>query len=201
MPQENDKNNEDDDDEIKNPFDIFKYLSDPSKLEANLNKLFRSKQFKGLFKDILEKMGKNFQDLTPEDIKKEFGGPIMYGFNINFKDGTPKIDPFGNIKVKPSGKPEVNPVREPLIEINDEPGHIAVIAEMPGISKDDIEIKATSHSLTISTKPNVSGRSYYKEIDLPAAINSDYAKARFANGILEIKLRKIDEKKKDVGIE
>ena len=65
----------------------------------------------------------------------------------------------------------------------------------------DIQLNATNRSITISTEKIVSGRSYFKEIDLPAAINQDYAKARYTNGILEVRLKKIKEKGKPIDIE
>ncbi|GAH24111.1 unnamed protein product, partial [marine sediment metagenome] len=86
-------------------------------------------------------------------------------------------------------------------EVNEADDQIIIIAEMPGVSKEDIELNATNRSITISTEKIVSGRSYFKEIELPAAIDSDYAKARYTNGILEVKLKKIKEKGKPIDIE
>ncbi|MEJ2296799.1 MAG: Hsp20 family protein, partial [Candidatus Lokiarchaeota archaeon] len=48
-------------------------------------------------------------------------------------------------------------------------------------------------SITIKTMEGAVGRKYYKEVELPAVIDSNYAKARYTNGILEITLKKIDE--------
>ncbi|MCK4284847.1 MAG: Hsp20/alpha crystallin family protein, partial [Candidatus Lokiarchaeota archaeon] len=59
---------------------------------------------------------------------------------------------------------------------------------------------ATSHSLTISTKEDANMH-YYKEVDFSSAINSDVAKARYVNGILEVRLKKIDEKHKNIRID
>jgi len=220
MPQDNNEDEEDEEEKKDNLFDFFKYFeepskffSDPNKFFVDPNKLFKSKQFRTLFRDIFNKILNNlppeFQNLSPEDIMKEFmknkskfGFPIMYGFNINIgPDGKPMVDSFGNIEPKPySGEPVVKSKREPLVEVNDEDDQILVIAEMPGVDRDDIEIKATSHSLTISTKENVN-RDYYKEVELPSAINSDYAKARYTNGILEVRLKKLDEKHKNIKID
>ena len=209
MPKEDDFDDEYNDDEgdpFEGPFDFNKIFSDPSKL-------FNSKQFKHLFKDIFGKIMKglpsDFQNLSPEDIQKEimknkdkFGFPFIHGFNVNIgPDGKPRVDSFGNIKQKPSGKSKVEPSREPLVEINEEANQLVVIAEMPGVTKGDVELKATSHSLTISTKSDSFGKKYYKEIELPAAINSDYAKARLQNGILEVKLKKVDEKHTNIKID
>ena len=87
------------------------------------------------------------------------------------------------------------------MEVNEENDQIIVIAEMPGVTKEDVEIKATSRSLTISTKIGSYSRNYRKEVELPFPINSDYAKARLQNGILEIKLKKLDEKHKDIKVD
>ena len=198
MPRKDDYDDGEDDDDYKDPFNFTEFFNNP-------NKFFKSKQFKGIFKQLFENILKNlpseFQKLSPEEIRREFMknkdklGPIMYGFNLNIgPDGKPTIDSFGNIKAKPySGKPQVKKTREPLVEINEQPDQIIIIAEMPGIMRDEIELKTTSRSLTISAKSPTVGRDYYKEIDLPSAINSDYARARYVNGILEIKLKKVTD--------
>jgi HSP20 family protein len=222
MPKRDEYEDEEDDEEEENPFDFFKLLGDPSKFQADPskffidpNKLFSSKQFRQLFNDIFDKITKNlppeFQNLSPEDLMREFrknkskfglNSPIMYGFNINIdKDGKPKIDSFGNIRPKPySGKPVVKSKREPLIEVSEEKDQIIVIAEMPGVDRNDIELEATSDSLIISTKENAN-RDYYKNVKLSSAVNLDVAKARYTNGILEVRLKKIDEKRTNIQID
>lgn len=210
MPKKSDENDEDDEDEFETPFDFLKFFSDP-------DKIFQSKQFKAIFKDIFEKLLKGlppeFQNLRPEEMRKYLmenkdkfpwgAGPYIAGFNLKFgPDGKPIMDSFGNIKPEPySGKSKVKSVREPLVEVNEENDQIVVIAEVPGAIKEDIEIKATSRSLTISTKQDSLSINYYKEIELPSAINSDYAKARLQNGILEVKLKKLNEKHKNIKVD
>ena len=212
MPKNDNYDEEDDEDDIESPFDFFKMFNNP-------DKLFNSKQFRRLFKQIFEQIAKGglppeFQNLSPEDFKREFlknrdkfkfKGPFMYGFNVGIgPDGNPTVDSFGNIKPKPyTGKPEVQKSRVPLVEVQELDDQLIVIAEMPGVLKEEIELKSTTNSLTISTKPDTQGRSisYYKEIDLPVAINSDYAKARYTNGILEIKLKKADDKHKNIQVD
>ncbi len=218
MPKKN--RNEEDDEDKDEMYDFFKAFGDPRKFFSDPNfidpnKLFKSKQFRNLFKEIFKKISHNlppgFRNLSPEDIAKEFmkmdkskfGFPFTYGFNINIgRDGKPTIDSFGNIKAKPySGEPEVKQSREPLTEVNEQDDQIIVICEMPGVTKEDIELKATTHSITISTKTKSKGRKYYKEVDLPSAINSDYARARYTNGILEVTLKKIDEQQKNINVD
>ncbi|MFW9987166.1 MAG: archaeal heat shock protein Hsp20 [Candidatus Odinarchaeota archaeon] len=220
MPKKNKDEEEDDEEDKKDPFDFYKFFedpkkffSDPNKFLLDPNKMFQSKQFRDMFKNLFQKIMKNlppeFQNLSPEEIMKEFtknkskfGFPIMYGFNINLGPDGPTIDSFGNVKPKPySGEPEVKKVREPLTEVNEQEDKIIIICEMPGVTREEIEIKATTRSLTISTESKDKGRNYYKEIDLPSPINSDYARARYTNGILEVKLKKIDEKQTNIKID
>jgi len=222
MPKRDKYDDEEEDEEEENPFDFFKFIGDPSKFPSDPskffmdpNKLFSSKQFRQLFTDIFDKISKNlppeFQNLSPEDLMREFrknkskfglNSPIMYGFNVNIdKDGKPKIDSFGNIKPKPySGKPVVKSKREPLVEVSEEKDQIVVIAEMPGVDRNDIELEATSDSLIISTKDNA-GRDYYKNVKLSSSVNLDVAKARYTNGILEVRLNKTDEKRTNIQID
>ena len=42
---------------------------------------------------------------------------------------------------------------------------------------------------------------YYKNIKLNSTLNSDVAKARYTNGILEVRLKKIDEKRTNIQID
>jgi HSP20 family protein len=217
MPK-NDENEDEEDDDYRDPFDMFKMFGDPNKFFRGIdpNKLFGSKQFQRIFKQIFNQIMSNLPDdlqgLSPEELMKEFiknkskfgfKGPIMYGFNINFdQEGNPIIDSFGNIKTEAvTGHTKVKNVREPLVEVNEEEDQLIVIAEIPGVTKEDIELKGTNDSLTISTERASSGIKYFKEIKLPAAFNSDYAKARYVNGILEIKLKKIDKKHTNIKID
>jgi len=218
MPGKDDYEDEDEEDEHNDFFNIFKGFGDPNNPFKNLDpaKLFNSKEFQKMFKEIFKQISKNLpkdlQGLSPEDFTREFmknknkfgaKGPIIYGFNIGIgPDGKPIMGSFGNIEKEPlTGETKVRKTREPLVEVNEEEDQIVVIAEMPGVRKEDIEINATNRSLTISTEKIILGRKYYKEIELPNAINSDYAKARYTNGILEIKLKKLKGKEKGTSIE
>ena len=209
---------DDDNDEIDDPLDIFKYFKDPNGVFKNFDpsKIFGSKEFNEIFKEIfgqiVNNLPKEFQNMSPEELFKEFTkdksrfgvkGPFTYGFRFDFgRDGKPIVEPFGNIKKeKYTGKPEVQKDREPLVEVTETEDNIIVIAEMPGVTREDIELKATNQSLTISTQKETAARVYYKEINLPTAINSDYAKARYVNGILEVQLKKLDQKQTNIKVD
>ncbi len=215
MPPKNRDEDEDEEDDYEDPIDLFKIFGDPKKIfkDVDIGKVFNSEQFQHIFKEIFKQISKSLpkdlQNLSPEELTREiwknrskfFKEPIMYGFNITSgPDGKPIVDSFGNIKPESyTGKTKVKKKREPLVEVNQDENHLIVIAEMPGVTRDDIVLKATTRSLTISTKPE-SKRKYFKEVKLPSPINSDYAKARYVNGILEIKLKRIDEKTTNIEI-
>ncbi|MFW9950442.1 MAG: Hsp20/alpha crystallin family protein [Candidatus Thorarchaeota archaeon] len=159
---------------------------------------------------MIKNLPKDFKTLSPEEFQNEIMkiigkkglDPIIYGFKVNFTGGKPIINSFGNLKKEPlSGKTKIDNAREPLVEVYEEGDQIIVIAEMPGVIKEDIELKATNRSLTISTKEGVAGRKYFKEITLPGNVNSNVAKARLTNGILEIKLKRLDEKQTDIKVD
>ena len=118
------------------------------------------------------------------------GAPLVYGFNIKVdKNGVPVIEQFGNVKNAPSGM-HVTEKRKPLIEVIDKEGEVAVIAELPGVEKKDISVKATSKAVEISAKGDDASRNYFNRIDLPDSVNQKGASARYKNGILEITLKK-----------
>lgn len=133
--------------------------------------------------------------------------PFIFGVNLNTDpNGNPHFEPFGNVKAKTkeSSDKDASQVREPLVDIYEEDGDIVVVVEVPGVRKEDIELRASPNELEISTKntENIPYK-YHKIIPLPVEIDPDIAKARYQNGILELKMKKVGEKsnKKNIKIE
>jgi len=103
-----------------------------------------------------------------------------------------------------SGESRSLAVREPLIDVVDEKDHYKVIAEMPGIDKNDIDINVTEDALTIraeikSEKKKEEKGYFYRErrygsfqrsLTLPGEVIPEKTTAEYKNGILEIKLKK-----------
>jgi HSP20 family protein len=104
--------------------------------------------------------------------------------------------------------PELEPPMS--VDVYEEGSHIVVKADLPGISKDDIEITLTDQNLTITgekkKEEKVEKKDYYRlersygsfrrSIALPADLNTDKAKASFKDGVLEIKVPKTEESKR-----
>lgn len=133
------------------------------------------------------------------------GKPIVYGFSMKTgPDGKPVISEFGNVKPGtvriegggPGGNergagtpaaPIISDAREPLIDVILRDDDIIVIAELPGVGKEDISLEALDGALEI--KVDVPGRRYYKSVKLPAEVKTGEIDATYNNGVLEVKLK------------
>ncbi|MDO9527781.1 MAG: Hsp20/alpha crystallin family protein [Syntrophales bacterium] len=110
----------------------------------------------------------------------------VYGVRIRtMADGSPSVQPFGNIKKTPKG-PVVEEVREPIVDVFDEKTGINIIAEMPGIEEKDINIEIKGDILNISAESN--DRKYQKEILLSRPAKAEDMTWSYKNGMLEIKI-------------
>jgi HSP20 family protein len=100
-------------------------------------------------------------------------------------------------------------IRAPPVDLFEEKDDIAVKAELPGMTKDDVEVNLTDHTLTIKGEKKKqeeikeenyfrSERSYgsiLRTLELPEDVHADKVKASFKNGILEVRLPKTEEAK------
>jgi HSP20 family protein len=115
----------------------------------------------------------------------------IYGFTVKvgLGDEGPRIEPFGNIRrdIK-SGQTEVQEVREPMVDVFEEDDHLLVVAELPGIGKDDVRIDVKDDVLTIVAERG--DKKYRKEVLLPRSVSKEKMQVSCNNGVLEIKYRK-----------
>jgi len=172
-----------------------------------------------MFREIEEFMEREFRELSkrvPKDLVRERRrpdgsvirewGPFVYGYSMTIgPDGKPKIREFGNIKpgVRPGrlgfGRPsfDIREEREPLVDVIVTDGEVKVIAELPGVEKEDINLHGTEDTLTISV--DTAERKYYREVDLPVKVDPKKAKSSYKNGVLEVTLPAKKEEEKPKG--
>ncbi len=162
------------------------------------DELFQN-QFEGV-KRMIEELMKRLGSTTSEDI---FGSdpesieeilrglqenPMILGFSVTVDpEGRVRMNPFGNLSTEGS-TPSVKDEREPLIEVMEQDGETIIVAELPGVRKEDIQVKITETQVTI--RVDTLKRKYFKTIDLPAPCQREVTKFTCANGILEIHLTK-----------
>ncbi|ADC64400.1 heat shock protein Hsp20 [Ferroglobus placidus DSM 10642] len=145
-----------------------------------------------MFDEIFERMMRDFEEIVRKAESGEIK-PIVRGFSIRIgPDGKPEIREFGTKPViREAGVEE----RKPLVDVIETDDEVQVIAEMPGVSKEDIEVNASETKLEI--KAEGENRRYYEVVDLPAEVDPESAKARYNNGVLEVILKKKYPKKEE----
>jgi HSP20 family protein len=172
----------------------------------------RRKRFGSWFPDIdqmmkeMEKMMqeafRNVEQQVPRNLVKERKlddgsivremGPIVYGYSVKIgPDGKPVVRKFGNIDAFPNvlgGGLAVKEEREPLVDIIKGENELRVVAEVPGVNKEDLRVTANENSITLES---VTGQPrYHKIIELPEAIDPKTAKSTYKNGILELSFKR-----------
>ncbi|WP_269850959.1 archaeal heat shock protein Hsp20 [Methanosarcina horonobensis] len=105
----------------------------------------------------------------------------------------PEIREFGNIPMfeqTETGEKRYLDIRKPLIDVLESEEAVHVIAEMPGIEKENIQLNATDLILDIET---LDGNPKYSErVELPVKVDPQSAKATYKNGILEVTFKRLE---------
>ncbi|HYB07535.1 MAG TPA: archaeal heat shock protein Hsp20 [Nitrososphaerales archaeon] len=143
-----------------------------------------SEQFKDFEKEFPKSLVRESKTADGE-VKKEIG-PIVYGYSVTIgPDGKPVVREFGNVR-SGEGTPwkAIQDKREPLVDILSSDKDVRVIAEMPGVKKEDISVTVNEKSMVISV--DTEERGYYKELDLPGIVDPKGARSTYNNGILEV---------------
>jgi HSP20 family protein len=113
--------------------------------------------------------------------------PFVFGFSMKVgPDGKPIIQRFGNPPMDEGA--QITPSLEPLVDVVEEDDEIIVVAEVPGVEKDEIKVRIKGTALTIhADNPH---RPYHKVIELPSRVQKEDAKSAIRNGVLEVRLKK-----------
>lgn len=102
----------------------------------------------------------------------------------------------------------------PSVDIYETKKEVVVRAELPGLSAKDVDITLTENTLTIKgekkASDEVKGENFYRvesaygafqrTIPLPVPVRNEKVKASFKDGVLEIRLPKVEEKAKGIKI-
>jgi HSP20 family protein len=99
---------------------------------------------------------------------------------------------------------EKMPVRNTFVDVQETDSTIIVTAELPGMDKEDINLRATAGKLEIKGEKkeeqteekenfkayNSRYANFYRSIPLPADVDPEDVKATYKNGVLEVTLPK-----------
>jgi HSP20 family protein len=135
---------------------------------------------------------------------------------------TPVLDPFrgrfdqlfnqflGDVLPAMQGTEEVSNQRwAPAVDIKETNEALTLTAELPGLTKDDVQITIENQVLTISGErkfeKEVKGETWHRversygsfsrSFTLPATVRIERVEASFTDGVLAIKLPKVEESK------
>ncbi len=134
--------------------------------------------------DIASRLSEEGVDISGSE-KIGHKGKVVYGVTVKNLAGKTTFETFGNVKDTEKG-PIVEDCREPIIDVFDEGQTLKVIAEMPGISEEELKIEISGDILNISAVG--SDRKYTKEVLLPFKVDEAVQGIHSKNGIFEILL-------------
>ena len=80
---------------------------------------------------------------------------------------------------------------ETHVDVYEEDDRIRLVADLPGVEKDAIDLKCDGKTLTVSAASN--RREYDERIRLPARVDEHSADASFRNGVLEVTFDKLED--------
>lgn len=145
--------------------------------------------------ELVEKLGELAESGRELRRSGEFSSPDdqlkgVYGLRVRLGVGGEAVDvePFGDLKFdRKSRHPVVEEVREPLADVIEEPGRIMIVAEMPGVTTQDVSFKIDDDVMSLEAAGK--GRKYRKEILLPRPVSAKNVTVSCNNGIVQLECR------------
>jgi HSP20 family protein len=166
--------------------------------EKNHKKFRALRGIEGVFgglSDLVEKLGELAEkgeqlsksgEMHFKGREKDLKGVYGFSFKMGLGGDGVKVEPFGNIrKDEQTGEPVVQEIREPVVDVFEEENHTLVVAELPGISVEDVRIGVTDDLLSIYAEKG--DKKYSKEVLLPRGYPREKMTISCNNGMLEIK--------------
>ena len=127
-------------------------------------------------------------------------GPYYYGYTMTVgPDGRPIVREYGNVRPELAGAATGaatgaacgRPIRDQALEaetiVDDKEGVLKLVAEMPGVEREDVKIVVDGK--TVSIDADRGKKSYHARVPLDQKVDKDTAKATYRNGILELAFR------------
>ena len=117
----------------------------------------------------------------------------VYGINVRTALGDQgqtelKVEPFGNVRRDTPDRPRGEDIREPLVDIHEEDNHVLVLIELPGVAKENVNLKVEDGRLELSAKRGKT--TYRKEVELPENCSAEQMDWECGNGILQVKFNR-----------
>lgn len=119
-------------------------------------------------------------------------GSMAYNIKIKIEGNAISVSGIPTEKDVASHKIDAKE-REPLIDLIDKKSEVTIIAELPGASKESINLISDAQHIEISAKASMG--EYKKKIHIASNVDPKRAKASYRNGVLEVSIKKSDKYK------
>ena len=151
------------------------------------------------FDNLFRKVTRPFMDIDDiwDKLKSSANlqtfGPYYYGYTVTIgPDGKPIVKEYGNVR---PGLLPTSETREPFVDviIDDKEKVLKIVAEMPGVEKNDIKIEVVGRTVNLDAEHGE--KKYHAKVPIKHKVDEDSVKATYANGILEVKFKLKEEDK------
>ncbi len=152
-------------------------------------------EFDGLFQRLMRPF-KELDDVWNEmksSTDMQTFGPYYYGYSVTIgPDGKPVVKEYGNVRQSLLPTAET---REPFADVivDDKEKLLKVVAEMPGVEKNDIKIEVLGRTVLLDAEHGE--RKYHTKIPIKQKVDENSVKATYANGILEVRFKLKEEER------
>lgn len=85
---------------------------------------------------------------------------------------------------QPETEEEASTVRRPPVDIYEEDHRVRVVAEMPGVGKEDLDLTVEENALVLSAETG--RRRYWRAVSLPGPVTTGEYSVRTENGLVEL---------------
>lgn len=142
----------------------------------------------GALADLAEK-GQQMKDSGQFESSDGRQGQYHVGFNIRtMANGQQSVQPFGNVRQGSAGEPVVDEWREPPVDVFEEDDHVLLIAEMPGVSEDNLSIEVQDNAVELSAEQG--SKKFRKTVETDETYTADDMNISANNGVFEIRLNR-----------
>ncbi len=138
----------------------------------------------------------------------------MFGYDRIFDDIRSEINNvFGGLFVPNryvtdgSGEQKLQKTRKAIVDMTQDEKNITIVAELPGLNKDNVNLKVTEDSIEITAenknedeikeenwiRRERSYTKYYRKLKLPNKVIAEKASAKYKNGVLELTIPKAED--------
>jgi HSP20 family protein len=140
-------------------------------------------EFGRMFEDIRQRMDlmRSQTGLTPESMPLSYSYRVYTGPNGE-REVTERYDDQMD-----DGKTHDTRIG-PLVDVREREDGVTVIVQLPGVSKEEIDLEVVDKVLVI--KADHASRRFEHEVALPCPVNPSIAGSEYHNGVLEIHLAK-----------